>query len=121
MYYKVCNVHTDGTFWSVNRTEEFPPEFRVKYVPGEWTTPAIPNTQLFVFDSLEHAKDFEYVQMGCTHTAIFECEVKEPIPVEHVAYSEWVQQYWTNKEPGLLYPAPQGTVGCSAVKMGVRV
>ena len=93
----------------------------VRYKIGEWVSPVIPNSKLFVFDTLEnvrlYADKFSY-----PYKCIFQCEVKNPVRVKRIPFSlEDVYQFWikrlAKKRNIMTMPAPKGTLLVDKVKI----
>ena len=119
-YYKVLS---DGLTSAVT---EFP--LKVKYTLNEWVRPNIPGSHLFVFDSLQKAKNF------CGHSSkdIYECEVKNPqklgVFMDYFVLTKdilcEILKLKNNKKKyrhKIVDIEPLGTVFCSAVKLTKRV
>lgn len=87
----------------------------IQYTIGQWTYPQIPNSRLFVFESLDDAKSFRgYGER------IFMCETRNVKPQNSIIESgKEFKEFWTNKplicsRKGF---APQGSYSSEAVKL----
>lgn len=87
----------------------------IDYEIGEWIKPPIPNSQLFVFDSLLHAKQFN-VHLNIV---VFECAVVNPQQILYICpHSEagMMEKYWSGALAHERF-APTGTYGCDSLKL----
>lgn len=123
LFYKVVNE--DLT--SCCRNPCFPSEYRVQYKIGEFVSPKIDKTRLFVFKYLEDVKKF---LTNCILEKydwnIYECEVVNPMQEYWIAYPEDINSFWFYRNSGQTYseegmPAPPGTYSCDSVKLIKRI
>lgn len=95
MYYKVVyKDRDDGTLYSCSTVRT---GLKLVYKQNEWTKPKIPNSKIFVFDSLIAARDFSRYAFTFE---IWECEVKNP--VKALSMCVWYVEndfdnFWNNK------------------------
>ena len=97
MYYKL--VYKDGPsgmLYSICRNSNIlPHEYRVTYTPGEWTSPKIQNSGLFVFSSLTDVRQFILDEGYCKHEIeIWECKVKHEIKIPQRIATMHTFEYW---------------------------
>lgn len=76
--YKVVSVR-NGKKYSFARNGIIPVEYAVEYIPGEWTKPVVEGTKLFVFETLQDAKNFVIMEYLSFKNEIWECECKDLI------------------------------------------
>lgn len=140
-YYKVLTIEPDAALTSICQIEDVVGvgrERALEYKPGQWTVPTLKGSKLFIFDSFDNAKEFAH-KMLSTHAAIWECQVKNPLPMPQISrtragyiedfWETWIearqkhapalkaiQRHWTS-----IFTAPQGTFGASAVKLTKEV
>jgi len=87
-------------------------EFLVDYKVGQWATPPIEGSKLFVFGNYDDAMFF----MGQQKSILFQCEVVNPTPITKATYPVWMFEFWRGETVKELY-LPQGTFGCDSVKV----
>lgn len=100
----------------------------IEYTPNKWIYPSIPNSRIFVFDSLKNAKDFIRNERSLE---IWECCVLNPSDAKYktileVSFSsiskEYMEMFWSKK---LMYApqryTPTGTVFCDAIKLTNKI
>lgn len=97
MYYKL--VYKDcisGILYSICRnTNILPFEYRVTYIPGEWISPKIQNSGLFVFSSLEDVRQFIWDEgYHKREVEIWECKVKHEIKIPRRIATIQTFEYW---------------------------
>lgn len=102
-------------------------KFCVEYRVGEWVTPTVENTKLYVFNDLENA--FRWVNQDSgrdSNVMLFECKVKNPIRDFQVGSVFGIEEFWSQyfgfrqkhkKIQIESYKNIPGTTGCSAVKL----
>jgi hypothetical protein len=119
--YKVLRVGSDQTLTSVNGY--WPTE--LCYPRREAIKPKIEHSKLFVFDTLEHAKDAGYGRQ------IWECEVENPHKIKNIIDNahyrldmvSCIKAFWKGKKQrkavrGVsLMNAPAGTIVCDSLKL----
>ncbi len=130
-YYKVVNP--DMTSCCLHPS--FPSKFRVTYKVGQWTKPKIDGTRLFIFSSLDAAKNFRYNQQYPYPTwDIYECEVNNARR-DKVANVDKIENYWKTIlnarklkkrfldliEDFLMNNTPNNTYSATEVKLLKRV
>ena len=141
MYYKVVNriLNTYGGSEEFHSAVVYKYTCSIQYEIGKWIKPG-DGSKIFVFNDLELAKKFLNVEQRtfntCKDLCIFECSVKNPIKVEHVAYvgDNDIRCFWRiwskfkNKHKKInldsinyLTNAPQGTFLVSQVKLTKQV
>jgi len=119
LYYKIVNTE-DGVLKSC-----IIPKYSggIVYRVGEWTKPVIANSKLFVFNSLESAKNF---RGGNWFQSIYECEVINPtlppsVIVHHMSFYRYtVEKFWDGHALNLDEQSDyiiNGTVFCDSVKL----
>lgn len=91
--------------------------FPVEYKVGEWVSPVLEGSKLFVFDTLERANLF-----ACSSEKIFECEVENPEKLSIICcFMECftVKTFWTRKDNinVMQMQAIPGTVGVDRIKL----
>ena len=128
IYYKVVRQDASGNFISARA---FPIEGsivfgRIQYKIGVWAYP-LATSNLFVFDSLEHAqsfvKDFVAEDRNPVEEKIFTCEVIGGYRPKYICkFIHDIEQFWRNwnrrkKISGFGMKPPKGTVLVEAVKL----
>lgn len=97
------------------------------YTPNEWVSPPIPNSKLFVFDSISNATRHISNLFGRQYQnyKLFECQVSKAQPAQRMCYLlSKAKDFWNN--PGSLDEddlddSPQGTYFVDAVKITKEV
>ena len=123
VFYKKVNL--DST--SINGL----PKWSIRYYLNTWTYPLPDTDGLFVFDTLENAKNFPYGH------AIYECKVVNPRLIKVIfdvvstdsptRSTEGIGKFWKmrrqRKKPKdiCLMSSPKGTYLCDAVMITQRV
>lgn len=112
MYYKV--VHNPGQLYSARNIYN-----RVTYKVGEWVSPTLEYSKLFVFDNLHSAKIFRY-----GGEEIYSCEVLNPVKEYYGANSSYdIEYFWQFPyiEMNKLMKLPEGTILVDQVKLLEKV
>lgn len=114
-YYKVLSVFNRALYSAVQN------KYSIRYNIGKHTIPKIKNSKLFVFDSLEHAQNWN----SDSEIIIAEVSIKnpsKPLTIVKVksGYPEiQFEDYWNGKN--LLHcdtmEAPKGTTLCDSLKL----
>lgn len=122
-YYKIVKRAFDGSFHSCWDSHVY----KVNYKIGEWASPTLENSKLFVFEGYEAAKDFwdSHIiwRSNPNHWALFGCEIDEKIEpgltILSSLFNDCLKEYWvTNECPfGLEKESPSGTVWANKVKL----
>jgi hypothetical protein len=125
MYYKVV-FETNGVLESYARVVRSS-EFCVRYEVGQWITPTVKNTKLYVFDSIANAMNWINIDSARDEQVrLFECQVKNPVKNFQIAYVHNIQTFWDRyfnfrqkrkKIEIRSHKIIPGTTGCSAVKL----
>lgn len=116
-YYKVVNPELK----SCCANPGFPEEYRVQYKLNEWVKPVMPNTRLFIFDSINDAEWFRH-RMGL-HYKVYPCYAKKVARVKKLAAPMNIVNFWKFKklhrkiDRYLLTDLPRGTLSCSEVML----
>lgn len=90
--YKVC-ASSDGFYKSYDKMYT---EFELTYCINKTTIPKMPGSKLFVFDTLEHAKNFlhTYNRLG----VVFECTTERTYPINNnCVYDSCIKLFWRLK------------------------
>lgn len=139
-YYKVLTIEPDNRLTSICQIDDvvgYDREKALEYLPNQWTRPIIEGSKLFVFDSYLHAIKFAE-KMDCTRSAIWECQVKNPLRMNRIASvrSWYIEEFWyvwmdakarhanirnLVSDFAHTFNAPNGTFGASAVKLTKEV
>jgi len=114
LYYKVVKTGRQGFRSAIVLRRPW----RLDYAVGEWTKPQVPDTKLFVFESLNAARDFAARE---SNAAVFCCEVEgEPTHPSRMAWLGDLCSFWQaylQKVPYAGGTPPRGTVWVDAVKL----
>lgn len=102
-------------------------KYCINYRTQRWVKPKLPNSKLFVFDSLENAKKFtqdRWEDSPRVKEYIYECEVKNPTVANRICdfygLGSFVK-YWKGALICGTSSAPKGTYFADAVKLTKRV
>jgi len=123
-YYKLVSVGLKSL--GILGVHGLKPEFILQYRVGEWTCP-VPGTNLFVFDSIQHARNF-YDNYYCLsqNCYLFEAKVKSPrktglftLNSANIHFNRKLRlqkkKYYRRISGDKC--VPEGTVFCGAVKL----
>jgi hypothetical protein len=93
VYYKLVNV-IDGNYFSAAKCHLDHIAATATYKVGEVVKPPIPGSRLFVFSTLNGAKNFQNGEMFGNHTKIFTCEVVNPRRVWMLPPADAAANFW---------------------------
>lgn len=117
IYYKVVYKHN-------LRSARAPYNCAIEYKIGKFVKPTLPNSKLFVFNSLQKAKRF---CSSLCDECIYKCEVKNPsIPKYMCRTIEHIQEFWIQRKnhkkiSKIAGTILSGTIFCDEVKLLEKV
>jgi hypothetical protein len=95
-------------------------KYIVRYKIGEWVSPNVPNTPLYVFDDVDAIKWWFNLTIDKS-IRLFVCEVENPkkSPMLSFIHNNDVDAFWNNKDkqPLMSEKYMDGVVGCSRVML----
>lgn len=138
-YYKICrrNDYNHLLSYNVSKVSQPNKEEVIEYNINEWVKPHMPNSKLFVFNSLDAAINCLSKNGNCRNYEVYECEVKRPTKAAKYRGDGWwsnnLQEYWNiikkakknkksinkalEKSKEHFPPMPAGTVWCDELKL----
>lgn len=138
-YYKICRRTSYNDLLSYNVSREAQPnkQENIEYSLHKWIKPYMPNSKLFVFNSLDAAKNCLARNNNFRNYEVYECEVKRPTKAAKYRGDSWwsdnLQEYWNiikkakknkksinkalEKSKEHFPPMPPGTVWCDELKL----
>ncbi len=116
-YYKIVSTNSEGKFFSLSP----PHRCHLEYKIGEWTVPIIPNSKIFIFNSLHDAQNYNE-----SNFPIFEVYAEGIHPLQYRVSTVFnvgdVTLFWSKPIREYAYfETPKGTIGADRVKLIKRV
>lgn len=122
--YKVCSIVDGGSLTGYIKDYSGIDDFymTLNYGINLWTFPKIPNSKLFVFDTIKSAIEFLNFELTTRKMTLFECEAINPTPAVKITapIHKSIVAYWNTPnrdETDWFKVAPIGTLFADAVKL----
>jgi hypothetical protein len=93
VYYKLVKI-VSGDYYSAAKCHLDNFCATAKYEVGEVVKPPIPGSRLFVFGTLDAARNFQNGEMSYSKTKIFTCEVANPKRVKYLPSADAATSFW---------------------------
>jgi hypothetical protein len=127
LYYKLLSVKGQAKLSIVSEAAPaFWKRLALKYHPGKWRKPLIPNSKLYVFESLDAAKRFAERRASSNRCQIWSCKIKPsnecPSKADCPFTANEIKRFWANPRTSATADiAPAGTVFADAVMILEKV